>query len=183
MTQIPQAIAWTLIHFCWQAAAIAADYRVVSIAIARRSSQTRYFVALSALLLMLCSARRAHLRSRCAPTLPQSLSPTPLRIFAPPSSTNSRAFRCARCCQPHPPSHRTPHVALAMLPWIDGLWLIGVFALSVRSLGGWWYLRRLRLGLDNRSSAAVRASFQRISTRSACTARSRFASPTPSIAR
>ena len=47
MTQIPQAIAWTLIHFCWQAAAIAAAYRVLSVVIARRSSQTRYLLALS----------------------------------------------------------------------------------------------------------------------------------------
>ena len=56
MTQISQAIAWTLIHFCWQAAAIAAAYRVISVTIARRSSQTRYLVALSALLLMLGAA-------------------------------------------------------------------------------------------------------------------------------
>ena len=56
MTQISQAIAWTLIHFCWQAAAIAAAYRAISVTVARRSSQTRYLVALSALLLMLGSA-------------------------------------------------------------------------------------------------------------------------------
>ena len=56
MTQIPQAIAWTLIHFCWQAAIIAAAFRIISIPIARHPSQTRYLVALSALLLMLGSA-------------------------------------------------------------------------------------------------------------------------------
>ena len=30
-----------------------------------------------------------------------------------------------------------------LLPWIDGFWLAGVFALSLRSLGGWWLIRRL----------------------------------------
>ena len=37
MMHIPQAVAWTLIHFCWQAAAIAAIYRIITAAIARRS--------------------------------------------------------------------------------------------------------------------------------------------------
>src|SRR5271170_4928821 len=55
MTPTVQAIAWTLIHFCWQAAAIAAAYRALSLALARRSSNARYLVALSALLLM-CAA-------------------------------------------------------------------------------------------------------------------------------
>ena len=50
-----------------------------------------------------------------------------------------------------------------MLPWIDGLWLIGVFALSIRSLGGWWFLRRLRLASTGEPPAAVQAAFQRIS--------------------
>ena len=56
MTHLLPAIAWTLIHFCWQAAAIAALYGMVSLLLARRSSQTCYTVALAALLLMLASA-------------------------------------------------------------------------------------------------------------------------------
>ena len=38
----------------------------------------------------------------------------------------------------------TPHACLAYFLWIDGLWLLGVFALSVRSLGGWWISAALR---------------------------------------
>ena len=56
MNHLLPAIAWTLIHFCWQAAAIAALYGVASLLLARRSSQTRYTAALVALLLMLASA-------------------------------------------------------------------------------------------------------------------------------
>src|SRR5258708_32089232 len=56
MTHTLQAVAWTLIHFCWQAAAVAAIYRLLSAAVVRRSSQTRYLVALAALLLMVVSA-------------------------------------------------------------------------------------------------------------------------------
>ena len=53
MTHTLQAIAWTLIHFCWQAAVVAASYRLLSAAIAHRTSHARYVVSLAALLLML----------------------------------------------------------------------------------------------------------------------------------
>ena len=58
MTHTIQAIAWTLIHFCWQAAAVAVLYRLISMAFARKTSQTRYVLAVSALLLMLACACR-----------------------------------------------------------------------------------------------------------------------------
>ena len=38
MTHTIEATAWTLIHFCWQAALIAGVYRVAGIAFARRTS-------------------------------------------------------------------------------------------------------------------------------------------------
>src|SRR5580700_9802575 len=142
MTQIPQAIAWTLIHFCWQAAAVAAAYRVLTIATARRSSQARYLVALSALLLMVVSA---------AVTFGWELRADTAAISIADSASNLRATFVSdfpRSTAPglagiQPAQERLTLAAL--LPWIDGLWFLGVFALSVRSLGGWWYLRRLRL--------------------------------------
>ena len=55
------------------------------------------------------------------------------------------------------------HITLAtLLPWIDGLWIAGVLALSIRSLGGWWHLRRLRQSAVTQAPAAIRASFDRI---------------------
>ena len=57
MTLTVQALAWTLIHFCWQAAAVAAVYRGLSGMIAaRRSSNANYLLALCALLLMLAAS-------------------------------------------------------------------------------------------------------------------------------
>ena len=86
MTQIPQAIAWTLIHFCWQAIVIAAGYRVLSIAIARRSSQTRYLVALSALLLM--DDHRRKRRSGQLQMVPVALWPA--RVASGPCSARAK---------------------------------------------------------------------------------------------
>ena len=90
MTQIPQAIAWTLIHFCWQAVAIAAAYRV---------AQRRHRTPLQPDTLSrrtLCASADARLSSQspspgsCALTQPSHRSPTPLQTFAPPSSVISR---------------------------------------------------------------------------------------------
>jgi beta-lactamase regulating signal transducer with metallopeptidase domain len=160
MTPIPQAIAWTLIHFCWQAIVIAAAYRVVSIAVARRSSQTRYLVALSALLLMPGFAVITFAWELRADTAIASIadSASSLRATFVADFPRSTAPGFATL-QPSP--ERITLVSL--LPWIDGLWLIGVLALSVRSLGGWWYLRRLRLASTLEAPAAVCAAFHRIS--------------------
>jgi beta-lactamase regulating signal transducer with metallopeptidase domain len=164
MTQIPQAIAWTLIHFCWQAAAIAAAYRLISAAIARRSSQTRYLVSLSALLLMLGAAVVTFAWELRTDSTATSIAATAtnLRASIAADFPRSTAPGLAVTTQPAPAPQR---VTLAtLLPWIDGLWLIGVFALSIRSLGGWWYLRRLRLASTIEAPTSVIAAFQRIST-------------------
>ena len=161
MTQIPQAIAWTLIHFCWQAAAIAVTYSVISAAIARRSSQTRYFVALSALLLMLCSALGTFAFEMRSDAAAISIADSASNLRA--TIVNEFPHSAASGVEANYPVTE-PLTLAAMLPWIDGVWLIGVFALSVRSLGGWWYLRRLRLASTIEAPSAVGVAFQRIST-------------------
>ena len=52
MNHTMDAIAWALIHFCWQAAAVAVLYRVLMVAFARSSSSTRYALSVAAMLLM-----------------------------------------------------------------------------------------------------------------------------------
>jgi beta-lactamase regulating signal transducer with metallopeptidase domain len=163
MTQIPQAIAWTLIHFCWQAAAIAAAYRLISAAIARRSSQTRYLVSLSALLLMLGAAVVTFAWELRTDSTATSIAATAINLRASIAADfpRSTAPGLAVTTEPAPAPQRVTLAAL--LPWIDGLWLIGVFALSIRSLGGWWYLRRLRLASTIEAPDSVAVAFQRIS--------------------
>jgi len=160
MTHIPQAIAWTIIHFCWQAAAIAAIYGILSTATNRRSSQTRYLVALSTLLLMMCCA---------IGTFAWELRSDGTAMSIADSASNLRAaiagdFPRASLSGPSATLKRAaePLTLAALLPWIDGLWLLGVFALSLRSLGGWWFLRRLRLKSTMEAPALVRAAFLRI---------------------
>ena len=161
MTQLPQAIAWTLIHFCWQAAAIAGMWRLLGFVTARRTSQTRYLIALSALLLMILSA---------VATFGWEMRPGSTTPAIAATAQNLRATLVADFPRSVAPgiaavtAQAPPHLTLpAILPWIDGLWLVGVFALSLRSLGGWWYLRRLRLTSTIEAPAPVVAAFERIS--------------------
>ena len=53
MTDSMEVLGWTLLHFCWQAAAIALVYRVVDFALPTKArSNLRYGLALVALLSM-----------------------------------------------------------------------------------------------------------------------------------
>jgi beta-lactamase regulating signal transducer with metallopeptidase domain len=165
MTHLLPAIAWTLIHFCWQAAAIAAGYGVVSLLFSRRTSHTRYAIALAALLLMLASAtvtfawqlkangtftHAAAATTYTPAPAPKAIQQAPAYPFDPAASAASQD-----AALPSLP---------ALLPWIDGFWLMGVFALSLRSLGGWWLIRRLRASAITAIPAATVASFQQIAS-------------------
>ncbi|HEV2275633.1 MAG TPA: hypothetical protein VGR96_15785, partial [Acidobacteriaceae bacterium] len=159
MTHIPEAVAWTLIHFCWQAAAIAAAYRLISIPLARRTADTRYLAALSSLLLMMTLAAGTFAWEMYSNPAPIRLANAEAKFAAPVSGDFPRITAPGTL----PPDPVPAQVSLSdLLPWIDGLWLAGVLALSVRSFGGWWYLRRLRRAAMDQAPAALRASFDRI---------------------
>jgi beta-lactamase regulating signal transducer with metallopeptidase domain len=166
MNHILEATAWTLIHFCWQAALIAVAFRIVSAAFARRASHIRYELALSALLAMLGasiftfawqlrsagpSASFASTTSGMASALvsgdfPRSLEPG----IASTSRDAAAGSSLANSLQ-------------NLMGWIDAFWVMGVLTLAVRGVGGWWLIRRLRVSSTSPAGDAVRASFQRIS--------------------
>jgi beta-lactamase regulating signal transducer with metallopeptidase domain len=162
MTHTLQAIAWTLIHFCWQAAVVAASYRLLSAAIAHRTSHARYVVSLAALLLMLAAALGTFAwelnagSSAPASSVAAAVNSAPhttLEVLTAPVYARTTAETAA------------PSFPIATaLPWIDGMWILGVIALSLRSLGGWWLIQRLRRASNIEAPAAVRASFARIAT-------------------
>jgi beta-lactamase regulating signal transducer with metallopeptidase domain len=176
MTPTVQAIAWTLIHFCWQAAAIAAAYRALSLLAARRSSNTRYLLALCALLLMLGASvatfafeLRANASSTHAVAAANTLGNYTISpVTTPPAGASEATETGSAVGVEHSSPFGQSTFALPVLPnsalrFIDGLWLIGVLALSLRSLGGWWLIQRLRATANVEATAPVLASFRRIS--------------------
>ena len=171
MNPTVEAIGWTLIHFCWQAAAIAAFYRCLSLLAARGSSNTRYLLALGTLLLMAATAVGTlafEMHSKASlpqapgtrtPVMPDSFSllitarselamPGSAWQAASPDLTRSRLLMSVR--------------QLPVLGLIDGLWLLGVLVLSLRSLGGWCLIQRLRATLTVEAPDRVQASFRAI---------------------
>ncbi len=164
MTHTIEATAWTLIHFCWEAAAIAGIYRLVAAGFARRTSQARYLLALSSLLAMLAAAVFTfawEVRSPASPSYAAASSAVSNaiasgdfpRMVAPGGLSTSQAT-----------ADRTQfvHSLPSLMGWIDAFWVIGVLALSVRGAGGWWLIHRLRASALPHAPEAVSVAFERI---------------------
>jgi beta-lactamase regulating signal transducer with metallopeptidase domain len=167
-----QSLGWTLVHFCWQAAAIALVYWLADFALSKARSQTRYLLALGAVLLMLSSAlstfayEETHANSELSSlgTLSIVSNAGGSGIYADPA-----------------PSLRldsggvtTPPVLLQLsqfFPWLDVVWLFGVACLSVRTIGGWCMLERLRRRAIVEAPEVVRESFARLCKRLGITSR------------
>jgi beta-lactamase regulating signal transducer with metallopeptidase domain len=160
MTHTLQAIAWTLIHFCWEAAVIGALYGIANKLTMRRSSETRYLLALGALLAMVIAA---------AVTLTWQLLPAThvqgavaevagdFPRMAEPGIAPSGTARVAAAVERVDPASRS-------MLWIDALWVLGVCGLSLRNLGGWWVIRRLRMRAAGLVPAEVQAAFERVAS-------------------
>ena len=170
-----ESLGWTLIHFCWQAAAIAIVYKVVDLSMthgeSKTTSQTRYVFALAAMLFMFATAAGTllyeELRLQHAATaeyatdsvtntttLPSSDTSTTLNTESPATQPSLREAITAALPRPE-----------AFLPWLDALWMFGVLVLSARTVGGWLIVQRLRSTATQQIPPALAASFARLSRR------------------
>lgn len=163
MTNTIAAIGWTLIHFCWQATAIAVLYWLLSFWLDRRSSQTRYLAALTAMLTMMAAALATFAWEVHVAPPTSSLADTNAAIT---NTLIAPVFpRIAADALNQPPQSEVRQVLVlsaGMLRWIDAVWILGVLVLSMRSMGGWWVIHRLRMAADGEAPDTVRDSFERI---------------------
>ena len=118
-----EALGFTLVHFCWQAALIAAVYKGLELALPKLRPQARYTMSLTALLAMLAAA-----------ALTFAYEETRLFQATPPANIGGAVL---------PEIGRQLHLS-ALLPWLDAVWLIGVAALSFRMLAGLWHIHGLK---------------------------------------
>lgn len=138
---LTNTVGWTLVHFVWQGAGIAALLGAALRALRNSSAQARYMAAMAAMLLMLASvsATLVYLDSSDAPALSNApVSQT--SIAAPAGKVADRAVETS--------SWRDRMAGY--FPVLVYLWIAGVMALSIRSLGGWvvtqlWKRRNVRL--------------------------------------
>jgi beta-lactamase regulating signal transducer with metallopeptidase domain len=160
------ALGWTLLHFLWQGAVLALIYAVIDRITRRTSAPSRYLVALGALALMplVVGATFAVEMRTASPTnaimqreaeinrLYLDAAPTPIArnltlVFSP---TVSRRAWIANHMEP-------------MLPWVDGVWMIGITLLALRAMGGWYQLQMLRRRARWTVPAEIEHQFHRIS--------------------
>jgi uncharacterized protein (TIGR03435 family) len=148
---------WTLVHFVWQGAALAAIAGGLLRLLRRRSPQARYAVACAGLFAMLAAPIvTASALSRAVSVVGPR---TPLRVpfrgaagadLVPDAAAIVLNLATARGVTS---LDVVDAGARVWLPLVVLLWSIGVAVLLLRLLGGWWRLHRL-----NRASQAAAPS-------------------------
>ena len=164
-------LGWVLIHFLWEGLAVALMLAVALRVTARVSASVRY--GLAALALALCAAAPVAtwlvLPSAASAPIPLTASmpaavamPDPVR---PPEISRAEFSAAAPPAAERPWFTRLAAGAEDDLPWVVGLWLLGVAILSSRLALGWMWMRRLvRSGMAVREGGAP-ASLARLLAR------------------
>jgi beta-lactamase regulating signal transducer with metallopeptidase domain len=163
-----ESLGWTLLHFCWQAAAIVLVYWLADAVLSKARSQTRYVLALGTMLLMFVSAvatlayEETQGGSGLSASPSASSSPTWRTIGSSISSDLAplAGLKTAVATTQPAPLHMS-----RFLPWLDVAWLLGVACLSMRTIGGWRLIQRLRRSALVEAPEAVYANFLRLCER------------------
>ncbi len=163
------ALGWTLLHFIWQGAALALAYAVIDRITRRRSSALRYFVALGALALMPLAVI-VTFANEMRTSSPVETGPHPLTAVSHLNLDTVQTKVARSLPLDVPPAMNRHRVWLAdhlepALPWIDGLWMIGVSLLALRAMGGWCQLQMLRKRARWTIPADVAHQFHQVSER------------------
>src|SRR6266851_5847029 len=135
--EVLRTLGWTLLHFLWQGAALAAVFAVAA-AVCRRAS-ARYAVAVGALVLMMISpvvtfTWLQHETNPAGQTGAQVAS-----TWAGTSTQNATALSGSRA----PVAASRTEQPMAML-WLVEAWFLGVLLLSLRTAGGLFLIERMR---------------------------------------
>lgn len=134
------ALGWTLLHFVWQGAALAA--LLAAALMANRNANVRYALGLGTLILMMAAplVTFSWLTAERAPIQAVEISATasaPDVISTPPAVSPADPLV-------HALAARTNRED--MMLWLVQAWFVGVMLLSVRTAGGLYWLARSRHG-------------------------------------
>lgn len=162
-------LGWTLVHSLWQIAVVAVIVASLLALLRRRSAQARYLVACVGLAAMLVppvvtyslpSTEPDIIDSPIAmpatvaeetlvplPPLSRSAVESPPPALVPVSVDTGDAAH-ADASSPAAPVPSLPEGAgetsSRWVPWLAACWILGVLALSIRNLGGWFAAWRLK---------------------------------------
>ena len=161
-----RAVAWTLLHFFWQGALVAAALAGALVLLRRRSAKVRYVAACVALFTM------AVMPLVTAVVLwPAAETVEVATLAGEPGARPTAAVGISElAATPVPPASQTASAARLTvlepaLPWLVAAWLAGVVALSLIHAGGWMRVRRLRYQGTQPAEPQWRQACQRIARR------------------
>lgn len=135
--EILRTLGWTLLHFLWQGAGLAALFAVA--AAVCRSASARYALAVSALVLMILSpaVTFSWLRAQADPAVPTGAQGA--LTWARPSTHYATALSGSHAPAAEPGAEQ----GTGML-WLVEAWFLGVLLLSLRTAGGLMLIERMR---------------------------------------
>jgi beta-lactamase regulating signal transducer with metallopeptidase domain len=167
---IANALGWALVHSLWQAVVVAGAAAVAMHLLRRRSPQSRYAVACTALLLMIAmpvaTAWRAYEkpgpRAGATEIIPSSTAAEHGSSGAGTADLSAVASAKAEALT------RTDSEGVTVdryLPFIVLAWLVGVLSLSARLIAGWMLVERLRRRATRALGVEWQTRLRRISAR------------------
>jgi beta-lactamase regulating signal transducer with metallopeptidase domain len=141
-------LGWTLLHFLWQGALIAALFAIARLF--ARKPGTRYALACIALVAMVAApfvtfgiagSTSVAVTSPATPD-PDSAPPAVFQTYLPAIGSWERIF-----------------------PWLVASWFAGVIAFSIRLIGGWFAATRLRLTTASAAPREWQQTLERLAQR------------------
>jgi beta-lactamase regulating signal transducer with metallopeptidase domain len=137
---LTNTIGWTLVHFVWQGAGIAALLGAARHALRNSGAQARYIAAMAAMLLMLASVGATFVYLDSGDVATPLQAPASQSSIAAPTGNVAQGAVATTSWRDHMPDY---------FPVLVYIWIAGVTALSIRSLGGWvvtqlWKRRNVR---------------------------------------
>ncbi len=135
--EVLRTLGWSLLHFLWQGAALAALFAVAVTAC--RSAAARYALAVGALVLMMASPviTLMWLHQEANPAVrPGAQASLPL--------IGRAGQRATAVTTTSAPAAEFPSETPAAMLWLVELWFLGVLLLSLRTAGGLFVIERMR---------------------------------------
>src|SRR5882762_1940671 len=135
--EVLRTLGWTLLHFIWQGAGLAALFALG--AAVCRSASARYALAVGALVLMLVSPVITFTWLRAQTSSAVRIGTEGATTWAETSTQNATALSSSRA----PLAGSRTEQPMGML-WLVEAWFLGVLLLSLRTAGGLILIERMR---------------------------------------
>ncbi len=161
------ALAWALVHFVWQGAALALAAWVL-LRWLKPGAEARYLIGIATLALMLAApvATVAWTAARSATPVPSVSGMAASAAVRPNPERPAVQFdRTERGIVQNPAGRSTSGQAAIVRALVLVLWAAGVVFFATRLFGGWLVARRLARGALRPAPAEIRALAQRVAGR------------------